>query len=560
MKLKWKVLQWVERILVGYGVLWLFLWLTRSPDATVIRTALQIAGQILIIVVFVGGQILMFVWFMARTRDELIMPGSPMSVTLDDYWGQPKLKELVQQWVVLLKNPKEYRALGGLKPKGALLEGPPGFGKSFLAKCIAGTAGIPFISMDAASLRSVWMGIGSVKIMMKFGKARSLAKKWGACIFFMDEIDAIGGSRYGVQQAARQAHAIIGGNMGGGGTGELNTLLYELDGKIPAVPLWLRPAVFVLRLVLPKWMPREPDDVVFFMGATNRPDVLDPALTRAGRLNRRIPVGKPDWAGRKEILSGYVKKVKHADLDLEALTDETSAMSPADIRQLVMEESTRKAHFRGSDKVEMVDFEESISEIHVGLKNPFTSLRPEERLALAVHEAGHAVLAWVLTDHRISKVTILRYGDALGHVLPIEIKERNLRTLRDYYHNLVISLGGRAGEVLKHEMMSSVGGDYPAVMYYAGWLLSRGLWGTPVSTEKETSLRFRAMFDVGLADAVRTLRKYAALHDALIEALLTRNELNHAEVEHLFNEAGGAARPVERLEMPNEPEVAQAQA
>jgi AAA+ superfamily predicted ATPase len=562
MKFKYRVLHLVKRTVFWLGVAWLSLWLIRSPNWEIIKIALQVAMQVLIVVIFVGGQILMFVYFMARTRDELILPGSPMATTLDDYWGQPRLKELVQQWVILLKNPKAYRMLGGLKPKGALLEGPPGFGKSFLAKCIAGSAGIPFISMDAASLRSVWMGIGSVKIMMKFGKARKLAQEYGSCIFFMDEIDAIGASRYGVVGNDRPGvkPMIMGGMGGSSGGGELNTLLYELDGKIPALPWWLKPFGLFIRLVNPKWMPPESSDVVFFMGATNRPDILDPALTRAGRLNRRIPVDRPDWEGRREILKGYVGQVRSKDIDFDALTDETAYMSPADIRQLTLEEATRKAHFASREYVTMQDFEESISEIHVGLKNPFASLRPEERKALAVHEAGHAVLAWVLTDHRISKVTIQRYGSALGHVLPIEVKERNLRTLRDYYHSLVISMGGRAGEVVAHELMSSVGGDYPSVMSYGGWLLSRGMWGTPVNTEAEASLRFRALFNVGLEDAVRLLRKYALLHNALIEALLMKDELNHAEVEALFQASGQGERPVEKLSLPTEPALADLQA
>lgn len=554
MKTKYRVLQFVKRLLLGYAIVWLALWLWKSPNMQLITIALQVAMQILIIIIFVGGQIMMFVWFMARTRDELIMPGSPMSVTLEDYWGQPRLKELVQQWVILLKNPGMYRQLGGMKPKGALLEGPPGYGKSFLAKCIAGSAGVPFISMDAASLRSVWMGIGSVKIMMKFGKARKLARQYGACIFFMDEIDAIGAARYGVQQGPGLAKPMMMGGMGGGSTGELNTLLYELDGKIPALPFWLRPFGLLIRLFRPKWIPRDPDDVVFFMGATNRPDVLDPALTRAGRLNRRIPVGKPDWEGRREIIKGYVAQVKSEGINFEVLTDETADMSPADIRQLVLEEATRKAHFAGRVYVTMPDFQDSLVEVRMGLKNPFTTIKPEERKALAVHEAGHAVLAWVLTDARIATVTIIRYGSALGHVAPVPVYEKKLQTLRDYYAELVIFLGGRAGEVVKHEPMGSVGGDYPGAMYYMWYLLRSGLWGTPVSTESETSKRYRQLFDVGLKDAVRLLKEYEDLHDALVADLLASDELRHDEVDALWKRLRpGQERPMLRLDLPKEP-------
>jgi ATP-dependent Zn protease len=283
---------------------------------------------------------------------------------------------------------------------------------------------------------------------------------------------------------------------------------------------------------------------------TNIPEVLDPALTRAGRLNRRIPVHKPDREGRREIIKGYLNKV-HENLDtfqIEDLTDDAGEMSPAEIRQLVLEEAPRKAHFRGSEVVEAQDFTEALSEVQVGMKNPFKTLTPDERKALAVHEGGHAVLAWVLTDHRLQKVTIIRYGDALGHVAPVEVQERHLRTLREYYHDLVISLGGRAGEILCHEMMASTGGDYPAVMARASYLLSRGMWGTPLGTEKETSIRARALFEVGLEDAIKLLKKYKRLHDDIVDALLTHNELKHDDVVKLFGE-----RPVEKLAFPTEP-------
>lgn len=538
---------WLRRLIMLYGLVWVVAWFRNSPNADTIKAI----AQILLLVALVIGQAILWIgammWFMSKTREERILPGDPRVVTFDDYWGQPQIKELVKQWVLLLSNPKGYSAIGGLKPKGVLLEGPPGYGKSFLAKCLAGSANVPFVSMDASSLRSVWFGMGSIKVMVLFRRARALAAQYGACIVFMDEIDSIGATR-GTQQ----------GSMMGGGGGELNTLLYELDGKIPSLPFYLRPFGLIVRVFDKKWAPKETNDVVFFMAATNRPGVLDPALRRAGRLNRSIPVGKPEWEGRREIILGYVGKVKNTltEEDMRALTDETADMSPADIRQLALEEATRKAHFRGSVVVEMRDFQDSLTEVRMGLRHPFTTIRPEERKALAVHEGGHAVLDWVLTDDRISTVTIIRYGDALGHVSPIPVYEKKLNTLRDYYNQLVVFLGGRAGEIVKHEPMGSVGGDYPGATFFMDYLLRSGLWGTPYATEDESSRRYRALFDSGLDDAQRLLREYGAFHDALIEELLMKNELRHDDVAAIWERAWNESpRPMIRLELPKEPEL-----
>lgn len=549
MKFKYVVRLWLRRAFLLYGLLWVIEFFQHSPNAAKVASGI---AQITMFAALIIGQAILWIgammWFMSKTREERILPGDPTMVTLNDYWGQPQIKELVRQWVTLLTSPKSYSTLGGLKPKGVLLEGPPGYGKSFLAKCLAGSSRVPFVSMDASSLRSVWFGMGSIKVMVLFRRARGLAQKYGACIVFMDEIDSIGATR-GTQQ----------GSMMGGGGGELNTLLYELDGKIATLPLWLRPFGLVIRLFDRKWTPKESNDVVFFMGATNRPEVLDPALRRAGRLNRTIPVGKPEWNGRRDIILGYVGKVKNnlSKEEIDALTDETADMSPADIRQLALEEATRKAHFRKSDVVEMHDFEESLTEVRMGMKNPFTTIKPEERKALAVHEAGHAVIAWVLTDARLATTTIIRYGQALGHVAPVPTYEKKLNTLRDYYYELVMFLGGRAGEILKHEPMGSVGGDYPGATFYMDYLLRSGIWGTPYADDKESSLRYRALFNNGLADAKKLLETYGKFHDALIERLLIDSEVRHNDIEAIWAlVSGNARRPQEILPLPTEPAIA----
>lgn len=534
----------IKRLLYTWGIrvlstafLWyLYVWLRESQPFRSIFLQIVMAGTFLLF--WVGFQMFLFVWFMARTRQETYLPGQAGLVTLASYWGQPKILETIEQWVVLLRGVKKYRDMGGLLPKGMLLIGPPGSGKSFLAKCLAGSAGIPFMSMDASSLRSMWMGMGSIKIMMLFRKAKKLASLWGASIVYIDEVDAIGMSRIGVERKSATPHLQMVGGMGmGGGGGELNTLLYELDGSMDRSlieRLTARVAGF-LGIELPP-----PDRAVFCIAATNVPvQMLDSALTRSGRLNRVLPVGRPDRPGRKDILVGYLEKVSHVltPSDIEELVDETAEMTPADIKLLVQEEAPRKALFAGHDRVEPDDFVEALREVQVGLKNPISFIDPQEREKLAVHEAGHTVLQWTLTDHRVSTTTIIRYGDALGHMMPVETRDRTIRTLNETWADLVIGIGGRAGEIMVYgEPMQSVGGDYPHVLYGIEKLLASGLWGTPVGTQRENSIRVRAMFDQALTAALKVLHDHKDIHWRLVEALQAKDTLRHDEVVRLFGE------------------------
>jgi cell division protease FtsH len=200
----------------------------------------------------------------------------------------------------------------------------------------------------------------------------------------------------------------------------------------------------------------------------------------------------------------------------------------------------------------MKHFVSAIREVQVGVKNPIKKIDPDEREKLAVHEAGHAILAWVLTNKRIATVTILRYGEALGHVMPLEVKERAVRTLNEIWTDLVISIGGRAAEIMVYgEPMASVGGDYPAVMNRIEKLLASGIWGTPVGTPAENSIRVRSLFDSALKQALLTLKTHNGLHWRLVEELIKVDELHHEDVIKVL----GDVRPVEHIINPVEPDM-----
>ena len=339
------------------------------------------------------------------------------------------------------------------------------------------------------------------------------------------------------------------GGMGTGGGGELSTLLYELDGTMERTRL--EKLMAIVYGLFGKKMPGR-DWVVFTMAATNVPEVIDSALTRAGRLDRNIVIDKPDREGRKEILGGYLKKVKTAKdvvAHLDSLTDEMQGMTPAQVKMAVLSEGPRKAVFAGRKEVTFGDLQAALRELQVGLKTPIRVISKSERRAIAAHEAGHAILVWLLTNHRLTNVTVERYEEALGHVLHHEVQEQYLKSLTNYWHDLIISLGGRAGEIAEFgQPLASVGGDYHHAIHVARVLLEQGVWGTPISTEREFSSKVKVLFDAGLLEAKRLLGEYREDHKSLTEALVVKGELGHDEVAALLGE-----RPVTIAALPESP-------
>jgi cell division protease FtsH len=343
-------------------------------------------------------------------------------VTFADAAGVDEAKQELVEIVNFLKDPKTYGRLGGRAPKGVLLVGPPGTGKTLLARAVAGEAGVPFFSISGSEFVEMFVGVGAARVRDLFEQARQHAP----AIIFIDELDALG--------RARTAFV-------GGGQDEkeqtLNQLLAELDGFDPSSGLVL-------------------------LGATNRPEILDPALLRAGRFDRQILVDRPDRRGREQILAVHLKKV--AKLGADVKPDQIAALTPgftgADLANLV-NEATLLATRRNAEAVMMADFTEAIERMVAGLAKPSRLLNPLERRVIAYHELGHAMVSLALpgTD-TVHKVSIIPHGvGALGYTIQRPTEDRYLMTRTELENKMSGLLGGRASEQLVFGEISTGAAD-----------------------------------------------------------------------------------------------------
>ncbi|CAI8790857.1 ATP-dependent zinc metalloprotease FtsH [Methylocaldum szegediense] len=343
-------------------------------------------------------------------------------VTFDDVAGVDEAKEELKEIVEFLKNPAEYSRLGARVPKGVLLVGPPGTGKTLLAKAVAGQAGVAFFSISGAEFVEMFVGVGAARVRDLFEQARAKAP----AIIFIDEIDALG--------RARGAFPGVGGHDEREQT--LNQLLAELDGFDPSTGLVL-------------------------LAATNRPEILDPALLRAGRFDRQVLVDRPDKTGRAAILKVHVKKVKLAqDVDLEQIASLTTGFSGADLANLV-NEAALLATRRRATAINQEDFTRAIERIVAGLEKKNRILNPEERRVVAYHEMGHALVALALPGaDPVHKVSIIPRGiGALGYTIQRPTEDRYLMTRLELENKIAVLLGGRAAEKLVFQQISTGAAD-----------------------------------------------------------------------------------------------------
>jgi cell division protease FtsH len=332
-------------------------------------------------------------------------------VTFDDVAGVDEAEAELVEVVDFLRNPQKYTALGARIPKGVLLVGPPGTGKTLLAKAVAGEAGVPFFSLSGSEFVEMFVGLGAARMRDLFEEARKRAP----CIVFIDELDAIGKSRGGV--AAMSTHDER--------EQTLNQLLVEMDGF-------------------------EATAGVMIMAATNRPEVLDQALLRAGRFDRQVVVDRPDLRGREDILKVHVRKVKLADdADLLVVAQRTPGMVGADLAKVVNEAALAAAR-RGSDLVGQQDFEIAIDRIQLGLEKKGRVMSEDEKRRVAYHESGHALVALsVDRANPVHRVTIIpRSIGALGVTLQLPTEDRYLVTREDLLDRICVMFGGRVAEEL----------------------------------------------------------------------------------------------------------------
>ena len=343
-------------------------------------------------------------------------------VTFADVAGVDEAKAELQEVIDFLKNPKEYGTLGARMPKGILLVGPPGTGKTLLARAVAGEAGVPFYSISGSEFVEMFVGVGAARVRDLFEQARKAAP----AIIFIDELDALG--------RARNASVIQGGNDEREQT--LNQLLSELDGF-------------------------DPTEGVVLLGATNRPEILDPALLRAGRFDRQVLVDRPDRAGRVQILQVHVRKITlAADVDLEQVAAMTTGMSGADLANLA-NEAALLATRRRAQAVGMVDFTHAIERIVAGLEKRNRLINPRERRIVAYHEMGHALVAMALPGaDTVHKVSIIPRGvGALGYTIQRPIEDRFLMTERELRNKIAVLMAGRAAESLVFGDLSTGASD-----------------------------------------------------------------------------------------------------
>jgi len=554
------------RILIPIGIVvfWIYMIWTNPIVANVSLTVLGFMGRLVFVVMFIIIQFVAMFWFLGRSRSYDIYPDrTTKGLTYDDYPGQPELLERAKQIVGLLQGVRKFEAMGGEPLSGLLLEGPPGTGKTRLAQVMSTEAGVPFFYIDGSSMMSMFMGMGAFKVMRFYGKARKAAKEYGAAIIFIDEIDSIGGSRGMVsgspgvgEQPDRGIFGImVGGMAGGGGMGLLSTLLVEMDGfKLEHGARAKRREFFwklghLHLIILGRPVPPTPNPAkaVLTVGATNRVAVLDPALLRPGRFDKRIRVDRPTAEGRKAIIQYYLDQMAHDDtIDPDRLTRDMIMMTPAAINH-VLNDALRVALFDGREKMSYEDILQSTAEHLVGLRQPMPQRLEEDRVKTAYHEAGHAVVEHALRRHksRIMRLTIVRYGSAQGHMSPRPIHDRPETSVSktDLETSICISFAGRAAEeVFLGDITLGAGGDLRSVMgtllrmadssmlddYYIGFLNNNKLEEAPESVKQK--------FDELYQRTVDLIERYRDVTEALTAALLEKEELTGDEVEEILEQ------------------------
>jgi cell division protease FtsH len=446
-------------------------------------------------------------------------------VTFDDVAGIDEAKEDLQEVVEFLRDPQKFQRLGGRIPRGVLLVGPPGTGKTLTARAVAGEANVPFFTISGSDFVEMFVGVGASRVRDMFEQA----KKNAPCIIFIDEIDAVGRHR--------------GAGLGGGNDEReqtLNQLLVEMDGF-------------------------EANEGVIIIAATNRPDVLDPALLRPGRFDRQIVVPNPDVTGREKILRVHVRKVPLApDVDLKVIARGTPGFSGADLMNLVNEAALLAAR-RGKRIVTMKEFEDAKDKVMMGAERRTLVMTDDEKRLTAYHEAGHAVVALnVPATDPVHKATIIPRGRALGMVMQLPERDKLSMSYEQMTSRLAIMMGGRIAEEMifgKDKVTSGAQSDIEQATRLARMMVTK--WGfspelgtvaygenqdevflgmqmgrqqnVSEATAQKIDSEVRRLVEDGLNDARRILTEKAHELEALARGLLEYETLSGDEIRHLLD-------------------------
>lgn len=403
-------MEFLEQLLVNHNVPVRFRTAPISPAQWQ-----NLIFSLLIMVVIAGLFIYLFrqqfggqqVFNFARSRARRYDQGQPR-ITFDDVANLEEAKEELREVIEFLKNPQRFQAVGAKVPKGVLLMGPPGCGKTLLARAVAGEAGVPFFHVSGSEFVEMFVGVGAARVRDLFEQAKANRP----CIIFLDELDAVGRLRFA--------------GIGGGHDEReqtLNQLLVEMDGI-------------------------EQNSGIIVIAATNRPDVLDPALTRPGRFDRRIIIDHPDLKGREAILRVHLKgKPLANDVDVAKLAKQTAGFSGADLANMVNEAAILAAR-KGRDRITMSDLMEALEKVIVGPERKSRLLSEHEKRVAAYHEGGHALVSKLLGVREVTKVTIIPRGLAMGYTLNLPQEDRYLMTRQELLNEITMLLAGRAAEEL----------------------------------------------------------------------------------------------------------------
>jgi cell division protease FtsH len=511
---------------------------TSEPESVLLPTLLS---WLVPIALFVG------VWlFLLRRMAGSLGPGGGMlaigqskakvyvesdtKVCFDDVAGVDEAKVELREVVDFLKDPAGYGRLGARMPKGILLVGPPGTGKTLMARAVAGEAGVPFFSISGSEFVEMFVGVGAARVRDLFEQARTRAP----CIIFIDELDALG--------RARGAQPGLGGHDEKEQT--LNQLLVELDGF-------------------------DPSSGIVLLAATNRPEILDPALLRAGRFDRHVLLDRPDRQGRVAILGVHLPRIRPAaDVDPGAIAALTPGFTGADLANLV-NEAALVATRRGADAVSMADFTAAVERIVAGLERKNRILIPREREIVAHHEMGHALVAAALAgSDPVHKVSIIARGiGALGYTLQRPTDDRYLMTRAELERKLAVLLGGRAAEDLVFEELSTgAADDLARATEIARSMVTRygmdeglggvtydeepqGMLGVPSAlarryseqTAREIDCAVREIASAAFARAREILARHRSVLEESARTLLERETLDEAELRPFFEKVRSAA-------------------
>ena len=469
------------------------------------------------------------VFNVGKSKAKMYEKGGELGITFKDVAGQAGAKQEIQEIVEFLKNPQKYTELGGKIPKGALLVGPPGTGKTLLAKAVAGEAGVPFFSMSGSDFVEMFVGVGASRVRDLFQQAKTKSP----CIIFIDEIDAVG--------RARSKNPAMGGNDERENT--LNALLTEMDGF-------------------------GTNSGVIILAATNRADMLDSALLRAGRFDRQIHVDLPDLNERKEVFKVHLKPVKIDDsVDIDFLARQTPGFSGADIAN-VCNEAALIAARHDSKSVKKQDFLDAVDRIIGGLEKKTKVMTEAEKRSIAIHEAGHATISW-FTEHAnpLVKVSIVPRGQALGAAWYLP-EERVIQTKEAMLDEMCSLLGGRAAEDLfigsistgamndlervtkqAYGMIAYAGmsDKLPNVCYYNNteYQFQRPYSETTAKTMDDEVLK---MINSQYERAKSILSEHAEGHAQLAQLLIDREVIFADDVEKIFGKRPWTSRAEELLE------------